>query len=172
MSARDIMPFASVTGSHAGVSYALIDATEDYDEGDVVVVTSGDVTEAADEPDPIVSGVAAAASLDWASVKTAAGTLAAANTANVMVPYYTFNSDVEFITPNFSATDGTTLTASADEDDVGTACAIRTDGTLWGVSNAGTETNNAFVITRVLDDEMKDIGSSGGTFAWVVFKRG
>lgn len=184
MAARDIMPFTSAVGSHVRVHYAHIDATADYDEGDVVLINSGDLEEAGDEANVTIPGttggggagdtgavgVAAQASLD-AAAAFSTGTLAAANAANVLVGYYRFDVDTEFITDNFEADDATAFGDTPDEDDVGTLCSLRTDGTIWGVCNNASSSNRQFIITRVLDAERKDVQQSGATGVWVVFRR-
>ncbi len=171
MSRHDIMPFRSALGGHTQLATGVIDATEDYEEGDVVVLNGTDIEEAADEPAVETVWIATQPSQGVANYTTAAGTIAAANTAGITVGMYPFVQHDEYITENFASDDDTSFTDTPDEDDVGTVASLRTDGTLWGVCNHASSSNLDFVITRVLDVEGRDVSRSGETGTQVVFRR-
>ena len=175
MAARDILPFSSALGGHSHVLSVLMDATANFDHGDVVVVsTNGDVVEAADEQSfaAVTGGIAAVASQSVANTRSSDGLLATAAANGEQIQFYGFDDLTEFVTQNLETADtagpfGEAPTAAM----VGDVGSLRVGSGVWGLCTNASSSNLEFIITRVLDSQFEDVTKSGGTGVYVVFKK-
>lgn len=177
MAARDILPFRSSGGGGARKYSARMDATADFDEGDVVAITAaGDVIESITEVDPAVPtetvGIAAVASQSVANARTGDNLLATAATNGEQIQYYSWaDTDTEWITSNITADDDAVLDEVPLESQIGDLCNLRTSSGDWGISVHASGDHRVFQITDVLDAEYKPVGISGNAGVHAVFRR-
>lgn len=177
MARGDILPFRSSGGGAMRTRSARMDATADFDEGDVVAITAaGDVIESITEVDPALTietvGVAAVASQSVANARTGDGLLATAATNGEQIQYYAWGDlDTEWITKNGTADDDAVLDEVPLESQIGDECNLRTGSGLWGISIHASGDHSVFTVTDVLDAQKVPVGISGNAGVYWVFVR-
>ena len=174
MAARDILPFTSADGGHRRMLSARMDATADYDHGDVVAVAAaGDLVEASTEHDPgaTLGGVAMMASQSVANARVGDKLLATAASRGETVSYIPFDFNEEFITENITADDDAVLDEVPLESQIGDLCNLRTGSGLWGISVHASGSALNFAVTQVLDANFKPVGVTGAAGVYAVFAR-
>ena len=174
MAKGDIKSFTSAEGGHRRINHARLDATATYDEGDVVAVAAaGDLIEASSEADPGLVRIGVATGNPQSVANTAVGDklLATAATAGFTNGFIEFTMGDEFITSNITADDDAVLDEIPLESQIGDLCNLRVGSGVWGISVHASGAALNFVVTRVLDAQLEDVGKSGNAGVHAVFAR-
>ncbi len=184
MAEFDIMPYLASGGGHCQVGSGSIASAESFLKGEPVELDSaGDLVEASDEPD--VSGAAAIGmaaigiAMSGADATALAGlrdvtssSRADAQSENVQLAFTQFIRGDEYVVQaaNFGSDNDTSLNDTVAAANKGDLCALRTDGTDWGVNVNTNSSNRQFRIVNLLDVNGLNADDSGGAITSIIIR--
>lgn len=150
MSARDFMPWRKLDGGELPKSWAPLNASESFREGEFVFVnTDGELAEAATATQVVVSGqkMCGIAAMDGDTTRTDGY----AKTTGARTVYYPADAGILFITPNYTDGSGTQLAKGGTLR--GEILSLEHNGGVWAATNVAFTlgTHVGFKVHDVLD---------------------
>lgn len=185
MSEFDIMPYRAAGGQHCQVGSGSIASAASFLKGEPVELdTSGDLIESTDTPsaaggvaiNSAVIGIALSGAEATAVTFASDATRATAQSENVQLQYAIINRGDEFIigtdstNRRFTKDNDTTMDEIPVVGDLGSPCALRTSGGVWGISVNASATALDFRLIGLLDINGQNIDVSGGTVVNMIIR--